>query len=171
MSHPVDAEPYLQPPTTQDPVLAAKIRALQENLQMAFNHIPFNRHIGLTISSISADEIRARIPMRDELIGNSHKQILHGGVIATVLDGIGGIVAITAAYARLRTEPKEERLRRMAQLGTIDMRIDYLTPGSGLWFEGVGRVVRIGSKICATQMELRNDEGRLIATANAVYHY
>lgn len=154
-----------------DPVLAEKIRALQENLRLGFNQVPFNLLLGLTVTSITADEVRARISMRDELVGNTFKQILHGGVVASVLDGIGGCAAMAAAYARLKGLPKEERLRRLAQLGTIDMRIDFLTPGRGLWFEGVARVVRAGSKICATQMELHNDEGRLIATANAVYHY
>ncbi len=50
--------------------------------------------------------------MQDYLIGNVAFQILHGGVAATVLDSIGGIVAMGSCIkkrnlTRLRTPLKE----------------------------------------------------------------
>lgn len=154
--------------------LAAKqerLLALQTQLMNGFNLTPFNQHIGAKIVSVSSDEVRAEISMQPCLVGNVFKQILHGGVIATLLDNVGGVAAMTAAYARLKGEPREEKMRRMGQLGTIDMRIDYLRPGRGKQFTAIGRVVRVGSKICATQMELRNEDDVLIATGNAVFHF
>ena len=154
--------------------LAAKqerLRALQTQLMDGFNLTPFNQHIGAKIVSVTNEEVRAEIAMQPFLVGNMFKQILHGGVIATLLDNVGGVAAMTAAYGRLKGEPREEKMRRMGQLGTIDMRIDYLRPGRGKHFTAIGRVVRIGSKICATQMELRNEDDVLIATGNAVFHF
>ena len=54
---------------------------------------------------------------------------------------------------------------------TVEFKLNLLNPAQGDWLEAIGRVVRVGSKICATQMELRNDSGELIATGNAVFHY
>lgn len=148
-----------------------RLQALQMQLMNGFNLTPFNQHIGARIVSVTETEVRAEIAMQPCLVGNVFKQILHGGVIATLLDNVGGVAAMTAAYARLKGEPREEKMRRMGQLGTIDMRIDYLRPGRGEQFTAIGRVVRVGSKICATQMELRNEQDVLIATGNAVFHF
>lgn len=148
-----------------------RLRVLMQQLIDGFNLTPFNQHIGFRVTGIDADEVRASLDMQPCLVGNVFKQILHGGVIATMLDNVGGLAALTAAYVRLKGQPREEKMRRIGQLGTIDMRIDYLRPGRGARFEAIGRVVRVGSKICATQMELRNDSGELIATGNAVFHY
>lgn len=163
---------------TQEIIDAAVIQAKQERLQAlqmqlinGFNLTPFNQHIGARIVSVTEHEVRAEIAMQPCLVGNVFKQILHGGVIATLLDNVGGVAAMTAAYARLKGEPREEKMRRMGQLGTIDMRIDFIRPGRGEVFTAIGRVVRVGSKICATQMELRNEQDVLIATGNAVFHF
>lgn len=156
---------------SDDPVVVEKVRVLQQRLIDGCNLVPFNRHIGFELTHIADDRVHGRLEMRPELIGNMHKQILHGGVMAAVLDSIGGCAAVAAAFARLSGEPREERLRRIAQLGTIDMRMDFLRPGRGQHFIATAEVVRIGSKICATVMHLRNDEDQLIATSNAVYHY
>ncbi|MEL0027473.1 MAG: thioesterase family protein [Perlucidibaca sp.] len=148
-----------------------RARMLLQRLVDGFNMTPFMQHIGARVSSVGDHEIRAVIDMQPCLVGNVFQQILHGGVIATLLDTVGGAAALMGAYTRLKGQPREEKMRRMAQLGTIDMRIDYLRPGRGTQFEAVGRVVRAGGKICATQMELRNQDGELIATGNAVFHY
>lgn len=156
---------------TPDPEQQERIRKLQEQFINGFNLTPFMQHIGARLASFDDNEIRAVIDMQPFLVGNVFQQILHGGVIATLLDTVGGAAAMMAAYARLKGQPREEKMRRMGQLGTIDMRIDYLRPGRGKQFVAIGRVVRAGGKICATQMELRNDEDQLIATGNAVFHY
>lgn len=156
---------------SDDAAHATHIQQLRKQLIDGFNLTPFNQHIGARIVHADADEVRAVIEMQPFLVGNVFKQILHGGVIATLLDNVGGVAAMTAAYGRLKGLPREEKMKRMSQLCTIDMRIDYLRPGKGQRFEAIGRVVRIGSKICATQMELRNEDDSLIAIGNAVFYY
>jgi uncharacterized protein (TIGR00369 family) len=54
-------------------------------------------------------------------------------------------------------------------MGTIDLRIDYLRPGVGEWFEATAEVTRLGGRIGSTQMRLCNDAGALIATGSAAY--
>ena len=148
-----------------------RAQQLRQRLIDGFNLTPFNQHIGLRLTHLDAEGAKAVIDMQSSLVGNAFKQILHGGVIATLLDSVAGAAAMSAAYQHLKGETQEEKMRRMSQLSTVDMRVDYLLPGRGQRFEASGRVVRIGSKLCATQMELRNEEGTLIATGNAVFHY
>jgi len=141
-------------------------------LQLALNfmqQIPFNNHIGLEIHSFENDEAVFTIKMRDQLVGNWLHGILHGGVIATALDVAGGTAALIGAYRRQEDLPKEERVKNLSKLGTIDMRVDYLRPGKGKEFFASASILRIGSKVAVTRMEFKNDEDELIAVGTGTY--
>jgi uncharacterized protein (TIGR00369 family) len=129
------------------------------------DHIPFNRVLGLRIESTDLMAPRLRFDMRPELVGNTRRGILHGGVISAVLDATGGY-AIMLALAK---EPKPGEKLSFPNIGTIDLRVDYLRPGRGRHFIATGRVVRLGNRIAVTHMELANDEGELISTGAAAY--
>ena len=141
---------------TDYPVLVANI--IQE-------HIPFNRVLGLKIESMDLKSPKLRFDMRPELVGNARRGILHGGVISAVLDATGGY-AIMLALAK---EPKPGEKLPFPNIGTIDLRVDYLRPGRGRHFIATGRVVRLGNRIAVTHMELANDAGELISTGAAAY--
>ena len=149
----------------------AKARFLRERMQMGFNMIPFNQVIGLQITDISLERVAAEFAMKPQLIGNMTHQILHGGVIATALDTIGGAMAMSAVYAALKGIPKEERTLRILKLATLDMRVDYLKPGRGKLFTVSASVLRVGKKVCVTRMELENEDRELIAVGTAPYMY
>lgn len=141
-------------------------------LQLALNfmqQIPFNNHIGLEIHSFENDEAIFSIKMRDELVGNWLHGILHGGVIAAALDVAGGTAALVGAYRRQEDLPKEERIKNLSKLGTIDMRVDYLRPGKGKEFFATASILRIGSKVAVTRMEFKNEEDALIAVGTGTY--
>jgi uncharacterized protein (TIGR00369 family) len=106
-----------------------------------------------------------RFDMRPDLIGNSRRGILHGGVIAAVLDVTAGFSIMLALHKE--TQPGEKL--EFPNIGTIDLRVDYLRPGRGKHFVSTGRVVRLGNRIAVTHMELANDEGELIATGGAAF--
>jgi uncharacterized protein (TIGR00369 family) len=98
-----------------------------------------------------------------------HQGILHGGVTSAVLDVTGGVVAFTGLVRKLADLPIEERIQRFAKIGTIDLRIDYLRPGKGKWFEATGYPLRTGNKVAVARMELHNDTGELIAVGTGAY--
>ena len=102
--------------------------------------------------------------MRPELVGNPRRQILHGGVISATLDVAGGF-AILIAHA----EDREITPESFPDMGTIDLRIDYLRPGRGKHFVATAKIVRKGSRIAVVHTELHNDAGELIATGAAAY--
>ncbi|EAT11376.1 thioesterase family protein [Bermanella marisrubri] len=141
-------------------------------LQLALNfmqQIPFNNHIGLEVHNFENDEAVFKLKMRDELVGNWLHGILHGGVIASALDVAGGTAALVGAYRRQEDLPKEERVKNLSKLGTIDMRVDYLRPGKGKEFYASASILRIGSKVAVTRMEFKNEEDELIAVGTGTY--
>ena len=131
--------------------------------------IPFNKVLGLDVVSLAGECPVLRFAMRPELVGNFVRGNLHGGVISSVIDVCGGLTAFLGLQRKLRDEPIEERLQRFARMGTIDMRVDYLRPGHGEWFEAKGTILRTGNKVAVTRMELHNDGGELIAVGTGAY--
>ncbi len=129
------------------------------------DHIPFNKVLGLRIESADPDEPKLRFDMRPELIGNTRRGILHGGVISATLDVSAGFAVMMA----LAKNPVPGTKMEFPNIGTIDLRVDYLRPGRGKHFIATSRVTRLGNRIAVTHMELHNDEGELIATGAAAY--
>ena len=88
-----------------------KGQLLLDRLKSAFDNTPFVRVIGLELTHASTDVVTARFDMKPELVGNTIKQILHGGVIATALDMVGGMMGLVAIYPRMKEDgvPREER--------------------------------------------------------------
>ena len=131
--------------------------------------IPFNKVLGLTVESLNLDQVSVRLPMREELIGNFIRGSLHGGVISSTLDFMGGLVAFLSVLKTMQGQSVQVMAARFAKIGTIDMRIDYLRPGLGDYFIATGYVLRTGNKVAVTRMELHNNERQLIAVGTAAY--
>jgi uncharacterized protein (TIGR00369 family) len=94
---------------------------------------------------------------------------LHGGVIASVLDTAGGMIAIANSFQRKEQLTETERMMGIDKTSTIDLRVDYLRPGRGQYFVATSSVLRSGRKVAVTRMELHNDEGILIAVGTGCY--
>ena len=131
--------------------------------------ILFNALLGIHITSIAPALVTARISMRDELVGHYAYNRIHGGVISAGLDAMGGLAAMAAIGARHMDEPPEQRLHRFSKLGTIDLRIDYLRPGIGDWFELRAEVLRLGSRVASTRMGFYGSDGKLLSTGAGAY--
>ncbi len=63
-------------------------------IAQVFEQMPFNQLLGLRVTDFSAERAEVRFDWKPDLIGNPVQQILHGGVIASVLDVVGGIMAV-----------------------------------------------------------------------------
>ncbi len=131
--------------------------------------IVFNRMLGLKITTITPTQVKARIDMRNELVGHYAYNRIHGGVISASLDALGGLAVMVAIGARHMDESPLQRLQRFAKLGTIDLRVDYLRPGIGEWFELRAEVMRLGSRVASTRMEFLGADGKLLSTGSAAY--
>ena len=139
-------------------------------LQSMFEEkIVFNRMLGLKVVSLRPDGVVARIDMQPELVGHYAYNRLHGGVISAGLDAMGGLALMAAMGARHMDEPPAQRLQRFARLGTIDLRVDYLRPGIGSHFTLRAEVLRLGSRVGSTRMEVLGPDGTLLSTGAGAY--
>ncbi len=137
-------------------------------LEFFNKQIPFNIFLGLDVQSTSElSEIRMK--MKPDLIGNTAHNILHGGVTSAILDVAGGVVAIINTSENLVRKNAEDIQKRLFRMSTIDIRIDYLLPGRGEEFIAKAHIIRRGSKIAVTRMQLTNEKEELIALGTATY--
>ncbi len=78
--------------------------------------IVFNRVLGLRITELRPTTVKARIEMRNDLIGHYAHNRIHGGVISACLDTMGGLACMVAIGARF-----DDR---------VTGRLDAFAPGS-----------------------------------------
>ena len=133
------------------------------------NRLPFNQLLGLRIVQLVPDQVRIGFDMAESLVGNYVQGSLHGGVISSVLDAVGGLTATTGMIKKKIDRPSAEIRENISRVGTVDLRIDYLRPGRGQSFQASASIMRIGNKVAVTRMELHNNQQRLIAVGTGTY--
>lgn len=136
---------------------------------MFVKKMPFNKELGLKVTSLDYDNVEITFDWQDKFIGNPQKQILHGGVIASVLDVAGGIISIASMVKRSEATNLAAFAHDMRRAGTIDLRTDYLRPGLGKSFTATACIIRSGTRVCVCRMELHNEEGTHIAFGTGTY--
>jgi len=77
--------------------------------------IPHNRELGMELVELGSGWVSGKVPYREEFIGNPFTGVIHGGVVTTLLDSLGGVAAASTAHYG-------------GSLATLDLRIDYLRP-------------------------------------------
>lgn len=132
------------------------------------NQVPFHCHLGIGFE-VGEDDIVLTCPFHQDLVGNSFSKVLHGGVIATLLDASGGVNAYAKAIERIGSLPSRTMLKRLSKGATIDLRVDYVAPGRGEHFKATCQVLKAGSRVTMTRMALHNENGTLIAVGSGTY--
>ena len=127
-------------------------------IKLAEEEIPIHKYFGLKVEIVEKDFIKVRVPFRKDLVGDIRTNHWHGGIIATILDSVGGAIGIT------NFNSSEDKL------STIDLRVDYLrfANGNDLVFEG--KLVRMGDRIMVTKMKAFQDN-LLVAEGKGVYNF
>lgn len=81
------------------------------------SHLAHAQELGIELLKVEPERgfCVMRLPWRGELVGDPERDILHGGVITTLLDTLGG----AAVFAR-----------NLPAQATLDLRVDYLRPAA-----------------------------------------
>lgn len=95
-----------------------------------------------------------RLPFRPELCGSREQSFFHGGVIASLID-LAGHAAVAIQVGRA--------------VPTIDLRVDYMRAATGGDLIATGRAVSVGSSIGRADVEVRSEDGRLVAVGRGVF--
>ncbi len=145
------------------------VKVHQQAVRQLFERIPFNEYLGIELDEVSRERVVMHLPMKPELVGNFFHGILHGGVIASLLDVVGGAMAMIGVFEKHQHLTTEERALRLSRLGTIDLRVDYLRPGRGTRFSASATLLRSGNKVAVVRSELHNEEQVLVAVGTGTY--
>jgi uncharacterized protein (TIGR00369 family) len=122
--------------------------------------IPLHKFLGIELLEIKKGFVKVRVPFKEEVIGDPRKRRWHGGIIATVMDSVGGIAGGTHLTS---FEDK---------LSTIDLRIDYLKGAEASAIIVEGEIVRLGNRILVTKMSaFQEDNNVLLAEGKGVYNF
>ncbi len=143
----------------------------QKVLTKLFDDVPFHKLLGMKIISFTDDGLVVEFNNVPELIGNQVKQILHGGVIAAVIDAVGGFAGAVRAYRYMEGLPENELEKKLNKFSTTDIHVEFLKPGKAPYFEATGYTIKAGKKRIASRVEIRNDQGDLLATGTGNYLY
>jgi 1,4-dihydroxy-2-naphthoyl-CoA hydrolase len=110
--------------------------------------LPFSELVGIEITAATRDEVRGRMPWREDLctLGG----ILHGGALMTLADTVG------AACAFLN-------LPEGATTATIESKTNLLRAVRGGTVEATAAPVHVGRNLIVVQTDLRDDQGRRVA--------
>ena len=122
------------------------------------HHFPHFNALGLELLELKKDACVMRLVQREELLGDSERGILHGGVITTLLDSVAG----AAGFCGM--EPGHT-------LATLDLRIDYLRPSKPK-FDVFGKAEiyrRTRNVAFATGVAYQEDEDQPIAKCTASF--
>ncbi|MCT9096861.1 PaaI family thioesterase [Haloarchaeobius sp. HME9146] len=124
------------------------------DIEEFFETMPFADLLGVDVTEAEDGHAEGRLEMREDLSWNADQLMAHGGVTFTLADTVGG-----AALVSLVDQP----------VPTIDMRIDYLSAGTGdLYAEA--DVVRCGKNVGTVDVDVyAADDDTLIADARGVY--
>lgn len=86
-----------------------------EVVKRFFAAIPHSVVLSIEPVEVTAEHVTARIPYKEELVGNPNTGVIHGGVITTLVDQTSGAAVIAVL------DPPEV-------VATLDLRLDHLQP-------------------------------------------
>jgi acyl-coenzyme A thioesterase PaaI-like protein len=127
--------------------------------------MPFHKLLGLELAVIERERIVAAIEKTGQLSG--HIGLLHGGVIAACLDGVGAFQAMHEIGHRSEGASLTELLGRGRRLRTAGMQLEYLCAPRGDWFQISASTGSYNEKAMTIEMETIDPTGRQIAKGRA----
>ncbi len=88
---------------------------MRENMVNVISLVPWAQEIGMQVSSVERGKVSGKLVWSEHLVADPDTGIVHGGVITSLLDNLGGM-AVVSALDTFRTT------------ATLDLRIDYMRP-------------------------------------------
>src|SRR5262245_45687529 len=125
-----------------------------EALQALVDPSPLCTFLNSKVVETGPDGVRLDVTLPPQTVGHADLGSVHGGIVAAMID-IACTCANNAVTGRRDTT-------------TVDIRVDFHRPGLGNRFVLYGRVVDRGPSVTVTEGEIRNPEGKLIASGRAL---
>jgi uncharacterized protein (TIGR00369 family) len=115
---------------------------------------PFHASLGITVQDATRGEVRLSFAASHE--HRNLQGLVHGGVLATLVDVAMGLAVRTAI------PPGRRHV-------TIEMTVHFLRPAAPGAIVATGSAVRVGSRIAFAEAGLTDTDDRLLARASGTY--
>lgn len=133
---------------------AQRLALIKEGM---LNAMPVNKLLGVVLESIEEGHVEVRVPFQKIFVGDFRRGLWHGGILASIADTIGGVVAFSLAHLN-------------DQINTVDMRIDYLHGAREEDIYGTGMLVKSGKRIILVDVKLfQKHQEEPVAVARCAY--
>ncbi len=126
----------------------------EKALRRAVESAPYYQLLQITLDQIDTGFSRFRMPFRKEL--TQAYGVVHGGAIATLAD-----TAVAFAVMTL-IQPGEK-------VTTAEFKINFFSAVTGGEMFGEARAVYTGKRLVVADMEVKNENGKLLAKGIATY--
>lgn len=123
------------------------------SLASFLTQMPYARHLGIEVTEADDGYAEGRLSLEREHSSVPGGGVAHGGVAYSLADTVGG-----AAVMSLHWAPTP----------TVDMRIDYLAPGTDD-LVAEAEVVRNGDSVAVASVSVRDVTGTHVADARGVF--
>src|SRR5512134_3886016 len=121
---------------------------------------PLFNLLGVEVLDIAPGWSKTRLAYRPDLVQPAG--ILHGGVIATLIDS-------AIAHALLMTDRFQELREQRGALVSVDLRVKFLRPVSAGAVLCEAKVVRLGRHIVHAEAIVTDEDGKDVARGDAIY--
>lgn len=127
-----------------------------ERLAAIINDCPFHEFLNMTVEAADPDTgvVVIRLPFVPSFARSNKAPQIHGGVTAALID-IAGVYAVATVIDR--TVP------------TINMSVEYLRMAEGSDLIACARVIKAGRSIGVADIEVSDENDRLIAVGRGTY--
>jgi uncharacterized protein (TIGR00369 family) len=118
-----------------------------------YDRIPFHRTHGVEVLAVTPEQAETKFPYDESLIGNPNLEVLHGGVISSLVDLTGAAVFIG---------------EHEDYTPTVDLRVNYLSAAGKRPLYANATVERSGTSIGVAKVEVESGD-EVCATGTGVY--
>lgn len=125
-----------------------KNKELQERLEANL----FFSKIGFEVIHFEEDNVLLKLPFNEDLLNLS--ETLHGGVHATMLDWLFGMMI---------------RLKTQARCATLNLNMNYLRASASDDIYAKGRIVQAGYRLITIEGEVFDEEENVLAKGIATF--
>ena len=115
---------------------------------------PYERFLGLQLVRYEEGLVEIDMPFREEFLREDGSDWLHGGILSALIDIAGDY----AVYSRTGGD-----------VPTVDLRVDYLRPTKRGRVTAVARTVKVGRRVSVADVELKDEQGQVVAVGRGVY--
>jgi acyl-CoA thioesterase len=128
--------------------------ALEPLIRERFRSSEFARWMGISLVSLDVGESELRLDLEKHHLNPGG--IVHGGVLATLLDASIGLA--------LRS-----KIGMTTDHVTIELDVHYLSPARTGALIGRGHAVRVGGRVSYGEADVFSDDGKVLAKGTATF--